>query len=168
MGPWARPVINVSWHDAKAYAHWLSKQTGKPYRLPSESEWEYAARREGKDAVWAGTSEESEVKQYAVYSANSQNRTQPVGGKKPNGLELYDMSGNVFEWVEDCVHSNYNGAPRDGSAWLEANGGNCEARVVRGGSWGDGPGHLRASLRTGSYAGNRGGSIGFRLAQDTP
>ena len=112
-----RPVINVSWDDAKAYAAWLSQQTGKRYRLPTESEWEYAARSEGKDDLWAGTSDEKRLADYAVYAANSQNHTAPVGadqGRQPNTIGLYDMSGNVFEWVEDCWHGNYRDAPTDG------------------------------------------------------
>ena len=100
---WGRgrqPVINVSWQDAKAYADWLSIQTKQRYRLPTESEWEYAARIEGKDDLWAGTSDEDQLKNYAVYNANSQNRTAPVGTdpeRKPNDRGLFDMSGNVFE-----------------------------------------------------------------------
>lgn len=171
---WGRgrqPVINVSWQDAKAYADWLSIQTKQRYRLPTESEWEYAARIEGKDDLWAGTSDEDQLKNYAVYNANSQNRTAPVGTdpeRKPNDRGLFDMSGNVFEWVEDCVHGNYNEAPKDGTAWLEANGGNCQMRVVRGGSWGDGPGVLRVSDRVWNCADFRDFVIGFRLAQDLP
>ena len=163
-----RPVINVSWQDAKWYADWLSKQTGKRYRLPTEAEWEYAARSiaKNKDDIWAGTTEEAQLKEYAVYVANSHDRTQPVGGKKPNGLELYDMSGNVWELVEDCWHDNYKIAPTDGSAWLEMNGGDCGQRVIRGGSWLNDPGDLRASFRYGGDADYRYNFIGFRLAQD--
>ena len=144
-----RPVINVSWDDAKAYADWLSKQTGKRYRLPTESEWEYAARSiaKNKDDIWAGTLDEGELKDYAVYGAG---RTEPVGGKMPNALGLYDMSGNVWEWVEDCWHDSYNGAPTDGSAWLNANGGDCGLRVICGGSWFYLPGLLRASNGAGA------------------
>ncbi|MDF0673033.1 MAG: SUMF1/EgtB/PvdO family nonheme iron enzyme [Nitrospira sp.] len=166
-----RPVINVSWDEAKAYAAWLSKETGKRYRLPSESEWEYAARSEGKDDLWAGTSSEAELKEYAVYAASSENRTAPVGpdqGRKPNAIGLYDMSGNVYEWVEDCVHGDYEGAPTDGTAWLETDGGNCQGRVVRGGSWGDEPLNLRVSNRGRNTTGSRYSDIGFRLVQDIP
>jgi formylglycine-generating enzyme required for sulfatase activity len=160
-----RPVINVSWDDAKAYAIWLSQATGKRYRLPTESEWEYAARSvvKNRDDIWAGTSDESQLKDYAVYAAN---RTEPVGSKQPNALGLYDMSGNVWEWVEDCWHENYQGAPTDGSAWLEAGGGDCGPRVFRGGSWFDEPVHLRASYRSGYAPDNRIFNIGFRLVQD--
>ena len=171
---WGRgkqPVINVSWQEARDYADWLSRQTGQRYRLPTESEWEYAARSGGQDDIWAGTSDEEQLEMYAVYAANSQNRTASVGanyGRKPNAIELYDMSGNVFEWVEDCAHNNYDGAPKNGSAWLEANGGLCQGRELRGGSWLNGPGYLRVSARYGTGAGIRNGTIGFRLAQDIP
>lgn len=145
-----RPVISVSWEEAVAYATWLSQATGKRYRLPTESEWEYAARSEGKDHRWAGTSNEEELKDYAVYAVTPERRTAPVGpdqGRKPNASGLYDMSGNVWEWVEDCWHDTYTDAPKDGSAWSEANSGECGRRVVRGGSWYSTPGYLRTSDR---------------------
>jgi formylglycine-generating enzyme required for sulfatase activity len=160
-----RPVINVSWEDAKDYAAWLAEQTSKPYRLPTESEWEYAARSGGKDEVWAGTSDEEQLVDYAVYGGNS---TQSVGSKQPNGLRLYDMSGNVREWVEDCWHDNYEGAPSDGSARLEGGGGDCDLRVFRGGSWYDFPDFLRASTRLRYTPVGRFYFLGFRLAQDAP
>lgn len=164
-GRW--PVINVSWDDAKAYAKWLSEATGKRYRLPTESGWEYAARSiaKNKDDIWAGTSDEGELKDYAVYGAG---RTEPVGSKRPNSLGLYDMTGNVWEWVEDCWHENYKDAPTDGSAWLETGGRDCGRRVVRGGSWDGRPGTLRASYRSGGSAGYRNFHVGFRLVQDLP
>jgi formylglycine-generating enzyme required for sulfatase activity len=143
----------------------LSKQTGKRYRLPSEAEWEYAARSGGKDEVWAGTSDEKQLGEYAVVNKG---QTEPVDERrrKPNRLGLYDMSGNVWEWVEDCWHRNYEDAPADGRPWREENGGDCGQRVLRGGSWYNLPEYLRASYRTKYYAGNRGNDIGFRLAQD--
>jgi formylglycine-generating enzyme required for sulfatase activity len=161
-----RPVINVSWDDAKAYAEWLSKQTGKRYRLPTESEWEYAARSGSKQEVWAGTSEESQLGEYAVFFNNSGSRTAEVGGKEKNDFGFYDLSGNVWEWVEDCAHATYRGAPEDGSAWLETNEGDCGRRVVRGGSWLDRPEGLRVSYRGGNSADLRDNYFGFRLAQD--
>lgn len=165
FGRGRRPVINVSWQEAKDYAAWLSGQTGKRYRLPTESEWEYAAGAGGTDE-WSGTSAQEQLTAYAVYSANSQNRTAPVGSKKPNRLGLYDMSGNVWEWVEDCLHVNYKEAPKDGSAWGKAAGGDCGLRVIRGGSWNSLPGSLRASFRFWDYPVNRYYYTGFRLVQD--
>jgi formylglycine-generating enzyme required for sulfatase activity len=163
-----RPVINVSWDDAKAYAEWLSKQTGTHYRLPTESEWEYAARSGAKQQVWAGTSEESDLEKYAVFLSNSGNQTALVGQKDPNLFGLHDLSGNVWEWVEDCAHSGYRRAPTDGSAWLDADGGHCSLRVVRGGSWDNGPEYLRTSYHVRFRAVFRDGHLGFRLVQDIP
>ena len=94
------------------------------------------------------------------------NQTAPVGSFKPNPFGMYDTAGNVWEWVEDCWHDNYNGAPTDGSAWKEAGGGNCALRVMRGGSWLVRPGSLRSSYRNKDNAGHREFGIGFRLAQD--
>ena len=167
-GRGSRPVIDVSWENAVAYAKWLSKLTNKRYRLPTESEWEYAARSGGKDEIWAGTSDRERLTEYAVYGDKSLDRMGTVGGRKPNGLELYDMSGNVWELVEDCWHENYKSAPTDGSAWLKTDGGDCDKRVIRGGSWDSDAGFLRASNRSWSYAPYRNFFLGFRLAQDIP
>ena len=161
-----RPVINVSWEDAVNYAKWLSQETGSRYRLPTESEWEYAARSRGKDEIWAGTSDQEQLGNYAWFNSNSAGRTQPVGTKTPNGLGLKDMSGNVWEWVEDCWHDDYNNAPTNGSAWLKGNGGNCGVRLRRGGGWTDSPISLRSSARNWYSADTRSTLIGFRLAQD--
>lgn len=158
-----RPAISVSWEDVQEYIKWLNELTGQHYRLPTESEWEYAARSGGKDEIWAGTSDENQLLDYAVYGTD---KTEPVGSKKPNGLGLYDMSGNVWEWVEDCWHENYKGAPDDGLAWLETHGGNCGERVIRGGSWANLPVYLRVSFRLRYFADTRNFNIGFRLAQD--
>jgi formylglycine-generating enzyme required for sulfatase activity len=165
-GRGSRPVINVSWEDAVNYAKWLAQQTGRRYRLPAETEWEYAARNGGKDEIWAGTSDAEQLADYAWFNINSTGRTQPVGTKKPNGLGLKDMSGNVWEWVEDCWHDDYNDAPTDNSAGLEGNGGNCGMRLRRGGAWTDSPMSLRSSFRNGYSADTRSILIGFRLAQD--
>ena len=128
-----RPVINVSWKDAAAYAEWLSEQTGKRYRLPSEAEWEYAARAGTTTAYWWG----NEIGQNRANcdgcgSQWDNKQTAPVGSFKPNAFGLYDTAGNVWEWVQDCWNENYAGAPTDGSAWEE---GDCSQRVLRGGAW---------------------------------
>ena len=138
-----RPVIMVNWHYAKAYAAWLSEQTGKRYRLPSESEWEYAARA-GTETRYSwgdeigvnranGPDADRRWGEPGFGSKWSGKQTSPVGSFAPNGFGLYDMHGNVCEWVEDCWHENYEGAPTDGSAWTS--GGDSDKRVYRGGSW---------------------------------
>jgi formylglycine-generating enzyme required for sulfatase activity len=168
-----RPVINVSWDEAVEYTKWLCTRMGHRYRLPTEAEWEYAARSGGKDEIWAGTSDKKQLADYAIfdkqlgdYAVFDKKQTEPVGSRKPNGLSLYDMSGNVFEWVEDCWHETYDDAPTDGSAWFEAGGGICGWRVLRGGSWNFDPGFLRSSYRFRNYAVNRNDYIGFRLTRD--
>ena len=161
------PVVEVSWYGARAYAAWLSEQTGQNYRLPTEAEWEYAARggeAGAKDEFLYSGSDDIEA--VAWYSGNSGSRTHEVGQKQPNQLGLYDMSGNVWEWVQDCWHENYKGAPEDGSAWLESNGGNCGRRVVRGGSWDFGTSNCRVAYRIRINAVNRNFHVGFRLARD--
>jgi formylglycine-generating enzyme required for sulfatase activity len=160
-----RPVVNVSWDDAEAYAQWLSQRTGKRYRLPTEAEWEYAAQSGGQEQIWPGTSDESQLKDYAVYGTN---RTESVGSKKPNRLGLYDMSGNVSEWLEDCWHENYKGVPVDGRPWLEDGDGDCGRRIIRGGSWNYMPVNMRTSTRIWGVADFRNNDLGFRLAQDIP
>lgn len=163
-----RPVINVTWQDAKDYATWLSVQIGQPYRLPTESEWEYAARSGNKQEKWAGTDDETRLGDYAVYAANSGYRTAVVGSKQDNSFNLKDMSGNVFEWVEDCWHENYQGAPGDGTVWEEAGGDYCTLHTIRGGSWHNSPRSLRASSREGYTIDFRNFNLGFRLVQETP
>ncbi len=163
-GQGKRPVININWDDAQAYAKWLSDKAGKPYRLPSEAEWEYAARAGTiSDYYW---DDEENVEDYAWFDENSNDKTHPVGQKKPNAFGLYDMSGNVWEWVQDCWHESYEKAPDDGSPWLEKNGGDCSLRVLRGGSWLGEPSHLRSALRIGYDPDSRDYFHGFRLAQD--
>jgi formylglycine-generating enzyme required for sulfatase activity len=166
---WGRerhPVINISWKDAVDYAAWLARETGYRSRLPTESEWEYASRNMGKGEIWAGTSEQEQLSTYAWFNTNSHGRTQPVGTQQPNGLGLHDLSGNVWEWVQDCWHDDYQHAPTNGAAWLEANDGMCGTRVRRGGGWTNAPMSLRSSFRNGYSADSRSIQIGFRLAQD--
>lgn len=161
-----RPVINVSWEDAVAYATWLSQETGSHYRLPTESEWEYAAGNRGKQTIWAGTSDSGLLTNYAWFNTNSGGKTRPVGTKSANGLGLHDMSGNIWEWVEDCWHEDYTDAPTNGSAWLEHHQGNCGMRIRRGGGWTDDTVSLRVSARNWYSADTRSILIGFRLVQE--
>ena len=156
-----RPVIDVSWEDANLYAAWLSRVTGKEYRLPTEAEWEYAARAGSKTRYFFGD-DEAELDRYAWYEENSGGETQPVGKKKANAFGLYDMYGNVWQWVEDCYKGSYEGAPLDGSALAT---GVCRRRVLRGGAWVNAPGALRAATRFGFEPVFRGNDIGFRLAR---
>ncbi|MFZ2171864.1 MAG: SUMF1/EgtB/PvdO family nonheme iron enzyme [Methylococcaceae bacterium] len=160
-----RPVIDVSWKDASAYAAWLSEVSGKSYRLPSEAEWEYAARSGTESAYYWGDSE-NDADNFAWFNSNSEGKTHPVGEKQPNAFGIYDMSGNVWEWVQDCWHDNYDHAPGDGSAWQAANNGDCSRRVLRGGSWNYRPQLLRSANRDGYFPCSRDYSIGFRLARD--
>ncbi|MBE9530592.1 MAG: SUMF1/EgtB/PvdO family nonheme iron enzyme [Proteobacteria bacterium] len=160
-----RPVINVSWEDAVAYVQWLSNETGKVYRLPSEAEWEYAVRVGAETAYWWGD-------EVGVNNANcdesgskwSGKQTSPVDAFKANPLGLYDMSGNVWEWMQDNYYENYHGAPVDGSVWED--GGGTHLLVLRGGSWSDFPANVRSAFRTGFFPAFRSVTIGFRLALD--
>ena len=156
------PVESVSWNDAQDFAQRLSQKTGKQYRLPSEAEWEYAARA-GSSTKWSFGDNESQLGDYAWFSANSQNKTQRVAQKRPNAFGLFDMHGNVWEWVQDCWHGNYNGAPTDSSAWTTGCSGSY--RVLRGGSWIIFPAILRSAYRNGSTPDFRNNISGLRLAR---
>ena len=164
-GRGGRPVINVSWEDATAYGAWLSEETGEEYRLPSESEWEYAARAGSTTRYsWGDDIGRNRANCHGCRGRwDDENRTAPAGSFAANAWGLHDMHGNVWEWVEDCWHENYARAPRDGSAWTS--GGNCSRRVVRGGSWGYRPWSLRSALRLRLDAGDRHRDVGFRLAR---
>jgi formylglycine-generating enzyme required for sulfatase activity len=161
-----RPAMNMSWDDAQAYVKWLSGITGKPYRLLSEAEYEYAARAGGQTKYPWG----DDIKLSGETMANCNGCGSQLGGKQTatvgsfpaNLFGLYDMVGNVSEWTQDCWNDNYTGAPADGSPWTN---GNCNFRIVRGGSWGDNPGWLRLALRYGDPAGGRGDRVGFRVAR---
>ncbi len=159
-----RPVINVSWDDAEAYIAWLSKKTGKPYRLLSESEYEYATRAGTQTAYpWGNAIGKNNADCHACGSRWDARKTAPVGSFAPNRFGLYDMVGNVREWTEDCYHDNYIGAPADGSAWIE--GANCYDRVVRGGSWLIAPAFLRSASRYWFTTDYRLDYLGFRVAR---
>ena len=164
---WGRgrqPVINVSWNDAKAYVAWLSRKTGKSYRLLSEAEYEYAARAGTITAYpWGNDVGENNANCYGCGSQWDNKQTAPVGSFAPNRFGLYDMVGNVSTWTEDCYHGGYySGAPRDGSAWIS---GDCRNRVLRGGSWNYSSSSLRSASRTTMADSVQSSSIGFRLAR---
>lgn len=161
------PVVCVTWHDAKAYAGWLSRITGKTYRLPTEAEWEYAARANTTTARYWGDSLDqvcayANVLETAVKCQDSYSYTAPVGQFRPNAFHLYDMLGNVSEWVEDCWTPRYDGAPTDGSA---VSSGNCALHATRGGSWNADPWRIRAAARASAASGTRSGEVGFRLVR---
>ena len=158
-----RPVINVSWQDAKDYVRWLSQETGESYRLLSESEWEYAARAgTGTAYSWGNEIGSGRANCDGCGSQWDASQTAPVGSFSANGFGLHDMHGNVWEWVEDCWNGSYNGAPSNGSAWQQ---GECSRRVLRGGSWGDLPGSLRSAYRLRNSTGFRVSYYGFRVAR---
>ena len=174
------PVVCVSWEDARAYVRWLSRETGERYRLLSESEWEYVARGGTSTARYWGEREAGQCRhangadgtlkvryrdwKWTVASCDDRHvHTSPVGSYERNGFGLYDVLGNVWEWVEDCWHDSYRGAPTDGGAWTV--GGDCSRRVLRGGSWLSKPQILRSAVRSWSTAGNRFSNAGFRVAR---
>lgn len=162
-GP-ALPIENISWDDAQKYIQKLNQKTGKKYRLPSEAEWEYAARgRSTNKYPWGDSVSEYHLHAWSNTNAVNTNR---VGLKKPNPFGLYDMIGNVSEWTQDCWNDSYSGAPKDGSAWLT---GNCSLRVLRSGSWGDDPQQLRTAIRDGTHPTYYRFSVSsFRVAIDKP
>jgi formylglycine-generating enzyme required for sulfatase activity len=181
------PVSCVSWDDARAYVEWLSRTTGRKYRLPSEAEWEYAARGgTGWPRYWGDRDSHEGVAlslacDYANVYDSSAIATQqmpwpnarcsdhyatiaPVGRFKPNAFDAYDMIGNLREWVQDCYTASYQERPQDGRAW-EWTGG-CELRGVRGGSWATRPALSRAAVRGAEMQGTRQSDLGFRVARD--
>ncbi|PZN81345.1 MAG: formylglycine-generating enzyme family protein [Candidatus Methylumidiphilus alinenensis] len=171
-----RPVISMVWQHAKAYADWLSQQTGQRYRLPSEAEWEYAARAGTTTAYWwgdvfdanrahanRGLSASGFLKSLFSGSKTKHVGTYPVDTYPANPWGLRDTSGNVWEWTADGWHDNYEGAPDDGSAWVT--GGDAGLRVWRGGSWSIGPVGVRSAYRFNPDNPGNPGSFGFRLAR---
>jgi formylglycine-generating enzyme required for sulfatase activity len=160
-----RPAIYVSWHDAQAYTTWLSRKTGKRYRLLNEAEREYVTRAGTTSRFWSGSSipangvnynDASQTAGQGAYRA----KTLPVDSFRSNPWGLYQVYGNVAEWVEDCWHENYSGAPSDGTAWS----GTCSDRVIRGASWWSHSG-LGSANRNKAGAGDRTNYIGFRVAR---
>ena len=174
----AHPVACVNWNDAQAYVAWLSRETGEKYRLPSESEWGYAARAGTATARYWGAGESGQCRHANGVDASAEERysdwttvasckdgyvhTAPVGSFAANGWRLHDMLGNVWEWTEDCWNGSYAGAPANGSAWQY---GDCAAHVLRGGSWSNSPSDLRAANRGRNSSGYRYYFVGFRVAR---
>jgi serine/threonine-protein kinase PpkA len=178
------PVVCVSFNDVQAFIAWLNLRSGVTYRLPTEAEWEYAARAgtqfrfsfgddleartqcdfgNGADQTWAG---ETIAKNWTLAKCNDRYKfTAPVGSFRPNAFGLYDMHGNAWEWNQDCWHDSYASAPQDGSAWLAKNEGDCERAVVRGGSWDNYPLDLRSAHRLRFNADDSGNDLGFRVAR---
>ncbi|MCC7045259.1 MAG: SUMF1/EgtB/PvdO family nonheme iron enzyme [Alphaproteobacteria bacterium] len=161
-GRGAQPVIHVTWNDAMDYARWLSAITGRRYRLPSESEWEYAARgaSQAEDVFGAG-----QANCEGCGSPWDGKRPAPVGRFAPNGFGLHDMLGNVWEWTLDCRNDNYRGAPPDGSPWLA---GDCSRRSLRGGGYKDGASKARAAYRNKDPITDRDPDNGFRVVRELP
>lgn len=161
-----RPVINVSWYDAKAYTTWVSEQTQQEYRLPTEIEWEYSARANSDTNYWYG----NDVKPgYSVCDSCGSKwdgiSTAPVGSQASNPFGLYDMHGNVAEWVEDCYHKDYKDAPTTNEVWLSNQ---CDSRVIRGGSWFDIPRVGRSSTRYRAQPKLKASNWGFRVVRIIP
>ncbi len=174
MGRGKRPIVDVYWFDAAAYAKWLSKQTGQKYRLPSEAEWEYAARAGTTTRFWWG--DDVGLNRANCDGCGSQwddKATAPVGSFAPNPFGIYDTAGNVSEWTQDCYKRKYEGVPSDGSAWLPEE---CvtdpeqrrrfQFHVIRGGSWKDSPNKVRSAFRIQAASGAPGKGRGFRIARD--
>ncbi|MDH3672848.1 MAG: SUMF1/EgtB/PvdO family nonheme iron enzyme [Gammaproteobacteria bacterium] len=165
-----RPVINVSWDDAVAYAEWLSQQTGQRYRLPTEAEWEYAARAGTTTRYWWGNKVGKNRANCRDCRSQWGDQTAPVGSFPANPFGLHDTAGNVQEWVQDRLHKDYEGAPTDGSAWEDKRSDLgylvSDDRVIRGGSWGGDAGDVRSAERDGYHPRARHLWLGFRLAQD--
>jgi formylglycine-generating enzyme required for sulfatase activity len=162
-----QPVINVSWHEAKAYVAWLSKITGKTYRLLSEAEYEYAARGGTQTTYpWGENIELNGTAMANCFNCGSKwdgRQTAPVGSFLPNKFGLYDIVGNVWEWTEDCYHKSYDGAPADGSAWTL--GADCSAVVARGGGWSTDAHGLRSASRRWNARISEEYELGFRVAR---
>ena len=164
------PVVCANWNDAKAFAKWLSQKTGKPYRLLSEAEWEYAARANTTGEFHFGdgisTAQANYNDSHSGESAAQglyRRKAIKVGSFPANQFGVHDMHGNVLEWVEDCWHDDYQGAPANGEAWIR--GGNCDSRVARGGSWLNPAPFLRSAFRNGQEAQKRSTHYGFRIAR---
>lgn len=160
----ALPVEKVSWSDIQVFIQKLNSKTGRQYRLPSEAEWEYAARA-GSTTLYSFGDDAGQLDRFAWYGANAGGRPHPVGQKQANPYGLHDMHGNVWEWVQDCHKEDYRGTPSDGTAFERS--GLC-VRVLRGGSWYFPAEHLRSAYRSAYLPGFRYFDVGFRLAASLP
>ena len=158
-----RPVVNVSWQDInKQYIPWLYKITGKRYRLPTEAEWEYAARA-GSDTIREEWYSRNKANCAGCGSSWDNSKTAPVASFEANDFGVHDMHGNVWEWTQDCWNNSYMGAPNDGSAWLS---GNCFNRILRGGAWYTVPSRMYSTRRVSENSKERHSGAGFRIARD--
>jgi formylglycine-generating enzyme required for sulfatase activity len=163
MGRGTKPAINVSWDDAQRYVAWLSRMTDQPYRLLTEAEWEYAARAGATTAYsWGDAIGSGNADCAGCGSKWDDTETSPVGSFAANSFGLSDTAGDVWQWVRDCHHGDYTGAPADGSAWTS---GDCETHMIRGGSWLNFPQLLRSANRYWYSAEFRASDIGFRVAR---
>ncbi|WP_371933050.1 formylglycine-generating enzyme family protein [Bradyrhizobium sp. CCGUVB23] len=160
-----RPVVNVSWEDAKLYVAWLSQKTGQKYRLPSEAEWEYAARAGTRTPFWWGKEVGAGHAQCDGCGSPIKQQVVPAGSFRPNGFGLYDTSGNAAEWVEDCWNDSYRNAPKDASPWTS---GDCRLRVLRGGNFLSKASDVRSSARFRYDVDVRYYANGFRVVRELP
>jgi len=159
-----RPVERVSWNDVQEFIKILNEQSDKKFRLPSEAEWEYAARAGSRGKYsWGNDIGKNQANCNGCGSQWDKSKTAPIGSFSPNSFGLYDMHGNVWEWVQDCWNNGYIRAPSDGSAWLT---GDCRLRAARGGSWFSALKSLRSANHSRVYIKDSDGNLGFRLAQD--
>jgi formylglycine-generating enzyme required for sulfatase activity len=163
QGP-RQPAVCMSYHDAEQYAEWLSKKTGQRYSLVSEAQREYAARGGSTGLFPFEPDANFEISKNAnVYGPkDGYSYSSPVGSFPANAFGVYDMHGNVYEWVADCYHDSYQGAPADGSAWREPG---CKLVSIRGNDWGEAPIFSRSGNRNNAYANTRGDWLGFRVAR---
>ncbi len=165
MNAMDHPIVNVTWQQAVDYTRWLSRQTGHHYRLPSEAEWEYAASAGRDTAYWWGvTMEPGHAHCFGCSDGPPPRAPTAVGRFPANPFGLYDTEGNVAEWVQDCWHRDYDGAPASAAAWTT--GGDCTQRGVRGGAWSSPPTSLRNARRDKFRADNRYDHIGFRVVRE--
>jgi len=163
-GRGTRPVIHVSWRDAQAFIAWLDAGTGRHFRLPTESEWEYAARGGTSTLYWWGNEPNPNMANTATNQGRDHYRyTSPVGAFPANPFGLYDASGNVWQMTQDCRHGSFEGAPSDGRAWLD---GPCDSRVVRGGGWAGIRRAMQSAARAAAGETFDSAELGFRLAED--